>query len=72
MDIKQILADHARWLRMGSSGNQANLIGADLSGLNLQWVPLCDARVLGAYWQLKPKKTYSIMFAIFTNKRTIT
>lgn len=72
MDTKQIMADHARWLRRDPRGKQANLIGADLSGLNLQWVPLPDARVIGAYWQLKPEKLCSIRFAIFTNKRTIT
>jgi len=46
--IKQTLDDHAKWLRGGSDGVQANLSGANLSGADLSGANLRGANLSGA------------------------
>ena len=48
INLPKILISHSQWLADNSTGQQANLSGADLSGANLSWADLSRANLSGA------------------------
>ena len=48
MDIKQIIADHAKWLADSATGRRASLDDANLDGVNLAGAILAGASLAGA------------------------
>lgn len=79
MDIKQVLADHVRWLLGKPDGKRAdlswanlpgaNLSGANLSGAYLSGIDLFGAILLGAYWDDNIAKARWSRYMKFTNRR---
>ena len=47
-ELRKILDDHAKWLRLEEGGNRAVLMGADLTGAVLTDADLTDADLTGA------------------------
>ena len=48
VDLKEILANHKKWLRSEEGGIRADLTGLDLTGADLTGVDLTDADLAGA------------------------